>query len=114
MKTLAPSEGSNKQASRPDVLSALKDESNAESPRVRWLNLRNTLVITQVALSLALLITTGLFLRTLRYARQIDLGFKPDQVLEVSFNLRLQGYDEAQGREFYRQIVERLERLPGV
>jgi macrolide transport system ATP-binding/permease protein len=102
------------QASRPDVLPALKDESNAESPRVRWLNLRNALVITQVALSLALLISTGLFLRTLSYARQIDLGFKPDQVLEVSFNLRLQEYNEAKGREFYQRIVERLERLPGV
>jgi predicted permease len=55
-----------------------------------------------------------LFLRTLSYARQIDLGFKPDQVLEVSFNLRLQGYNEAKGREFYQRIVERLERLPGV
>ena len=102
------------QASRPDVLPALKDESNAEGQRVRWLNWRSALVITQVALSLALLISTGLFLRTLRYARQIDLGFKPDQVLEVSFNLRLQGYDEAKGREFYGRMVERLERLPGV
>ena len=102
------------QASRPDVLPALKDESNAESPRVRWLNFRNALVITQVALSLALLISTGLFLRTLSYARQIDLGFKPDQVLEVSFNLQLQGYNDAKGREFYQRIVERLETLPGV
>jgi len=102
------------QASRPDVLPALKDESNAEGQRVRRLNWRSALVITQVALSLALLISTGLFLRTLRYARQIDLGFKPDQVLEVSFNLRLQGYDEAKGREFYRQMLDRLERLPGV
>jgi len=102
------------QASRPDVLPALKDESNAEGQRVRRLNLRSALVITQVALSLALLISTGLFLRTLRYARQIDLGFKPDKVLEVSFNLRLQGYDEAKGREFYGRMVERLERLPGV
>jgi predicted permease len=102
------------QASRPDVLPALKDDSNAESPRVRWLNLRNGLVITQVALSLALLISTGLFLRTLSYARQVDLGFKPDQVLAASFNLRLQGYDEAKGQEFYQRIVERLERVPVV
>ena len=102
------------QASRPNVLPALKDESNAQGPRLRCLNLRNALVITQVALSLALLISTGLFLRTLGYARQIDLGFKPDQVLAASFNLRLQGYNEAKGREFYQRIVERLERLPGV
>ena len=102
------------QASKPDVLPALKDDSNTETLRVRWLNLRNALVVTQVALSLALLISTGLFLRTLRYAQQIDLGFKPDQVLEVSFNLKLQGYNETKGREFYQRIVERLENLPGV
>lgn len=102
------------QASRPEVLPALKDESNAEGARVRWLNWRNALVITQVALSLTLLVSTGLFLRTLRYAQQIDLGFNPDQVLAASFNLRLQRYDEAQGREFYQRIVERVERLPGV
>src|SRR6185369_311357 len=48
------------QASRPDVLPALKDESNAEGQRVRRRNLRSALVITQVALSLALLISTGL------------------------------------------------------
>ena len=70
--------------------------------------------MTQVALSLALLISTGLFLRTLRYAQKIDLGFKPDQVLAASFNLRLQRYNEAQGREFYQRMVERLGRLPGV
>ncbi len=102
------------QASKPDVLPALKDESNAEGARVRWLNFRNALVVTQVALSLALLISTGLFLRTLRYAQQIDLGFKPDQVLAASFNLRLQHYNEVQGREFYQRIVERVEGLPGV
>src|SRR5262245_43800678 len=101
------------QASRPDVVPALKDESGAEGARRRWLNLRSALVIAQVALSLALLISTGLFLRSLRYARQIDLGFKPENVLEATFNLRLQGYNEARGREFYQQIVERLERLPG-
>jgi predicted permease len=101
------------QTSRPDVVSALKDESGAEGARARWLNLRGALVIAQVALSLSLLVSTGLFLRSLRYARQIDLGFKPDNVLEVSFNLALQGYNEARGKEFYRRIVERLERLPG-
>jgi Acidobacterial duplicated orphan permease len=101
------------QASRPDVVPALKDESGAEGSRRRWLNLRGALVVAQVALSLALLVSTGLFLRSLSYARQIDLGFKPDNVLEVSFNLAHQGYDDAKGGEFYRQIVERLESLPG-
>ncbi|MCI0665300.1 MAG: ABC transporter permease [Acidobacteria bacterium] len=102
------------QASRPDVVPALKDEGSAEGTRVRWFNLRGALVVSQVALSLTLLISTGLFLRSLNYARQIDLGFKPENVLEVSFDLGLQGYSEARGREFYGQIIERLERLSGV
>ena len=102
------------QASRLDVIPALKDGSGVEGSRLRWLNMRSALVITQVALSLALLIGTGLFLRSLHHARQIDLGFRPDQVLEATFNLRLQGYNETKGREFYRQMVERLETLPGV
>ncbi|HKQ74107.1 MAG TPA: ABC transporter permease [Blastocatellia bacterium] len=101
------------QASRPDVVPALKDESGGEGARSRWLNLRGALVVMQVALSLALLISTGLFLRSLRYAQLIDLGFNPENVVEVSFDLRLQGYIEAKGREFYRRIVERLEGLPG-
>jgi macrolide transport system ATP-binding/permease protein len=102
------------QASKPDMVPALKDESGAEGRRQRRFNLRDALVIAQVALSLVLLIGAGLFIRSLRHAQQIDLGFKPDNVLELSFNLRLQGYDEARGKEFYRQIIERVERIPGV
>jgi predicted permease len=101
-------------ASKPDMVPALKDESGAEGRRQRRFNLRDALVVAQVALSLVLLIGAGLFIRSLRYAQQIDLGFKPDNVLELSFDLRLQGYEEARGREFYRQIIERLEGLPGV
>jgi macrolide transport system ATP-binding/permease protein len=102
------------QASKPDMVPALKDESGAEGRRQRRFNLRDALVIAQVALSLVLLIGAGLFIRSLRHAQQIDLGFEPDKVLQISFNLNLQGYTEARGREFYRQIIERLERLPGV
>lgn len=101
------------QASRPDVIPALKDQSSAESGRMGWLNPRSALVITQVALSLALLISMGLSLRSLNHAQRIDLGFKPENVLEVSFDMQLQGYSEARGKEFYRQLVARLERLPG-
>ncbi len=101
------------QASKPDVVPALKDESGVEGRRRRWFNLRNALVVAQVALSLVLLISAGLFIRSLQRAQSFNLGFKPDNVLTFSFNLRLQGYDEARGREFFPRLVERLERLPG-
>jgi macrolide transport system ATP-binding/permease protein len=102
------------QASKPDMVPALKDESGAEGRRQRRFNLRDALVVAQVALSLVLLIGAGLFIRSLRHAQQIDLGFEPDNVLQISFNLNLHGYTEARGREFYRQIIERLEGVPGV
>jgi macrolide transport system ATP-binding/permease protein len=101
------------QVSRTDVIPALKDESGAQGLSVRRWNLRNVLVVAQVALSLSLLIGTGLFLRSLHFARQIDLGFKPEHVLGGMIDVGLHGYDEAKGREFYRQLVSRLEQLPG-
>lgn len=101
-------------ASKPDLVPALKDESGSENRLRRRFNLRNALVVAQVALSLALLIGSGLFIRSLLYAQRIDLGFEPDKALDVAIDLKLQDYDEARGMDFYRQIVERLERLPGV
>jgi predicted permease len=80
------------------------------SPRF-WL--RGALVVVQVALSLLLLIGAGLFLRSLGNANAIDPGFDPDNVLMMSFNLELQGYQETRVRAFYTQLLERVRGLPG-
>jgi macrolide transport system ATP-binding/permease protein len=101
------------QASKPNVVPALKNEGGVEGGR-RWFNLRNGLVVAQVALSLVLLVGAGLFIRSLQRAHSFELGFKPDAVLAVSFDLGLQGYNEARGKEFLQRLNERLERLPGV
>jgi putative ABC transport system permease protein len=101
------------QASNPDLALALKDVSGVTTRSRRWFNLRNGLVVAQVTLSLTLLIGAGLFIRSLQRAQSFDLGFKPDNVLTFSLNLRSQGYDEARGREFFPRLIERLEGLPG-
>ncbi|MEO8654378.1 MAG: ADOP family duplicated permease, partial [Ramlibacter sp.] len=101
------------QASKRDVVPALRDEGGAARPR-RGFNLRDALVVAQVALSLLLLVGAGLFLRSVQRAQGFDLGFKPDHVLTVSFNLGSQGYNETRGKEFLGRIAERLERLPDV
>ena len=101
-------------ASRPDLVPALKDEAFVPGERGRRFNLRNMLVVAQVALSLVLLITAGLFLRSLRQAQAIDPGFDAHKVLTVPLNVNLLRYTKPQGREFYRQVVERVEGLPGV
>jgi predicted permease len=76
--------------------------------------LRNALVIGQVAVGLVLLICAGLCVRSLGNAHSIDIGFNPRNALTAAFDLRTAGYDEVRGRAFYRQLLERIEALPGV
>jgi predicted permease len=99
-------------ASRPDLVAALKDEMGAGV--MRRGRLRAALVIIQVALSLLLLIGSGLFLRSLRNAGAIDPGFDADNLLSMSMDLRLQGYAEAAGRNFSGAALDRIRALPGV
>ena len=102
------------QASKTDLVPALKDESPALDQGSRRFTLRNLLVIAQVALSLVLLVSAGLFLRSLQQARSIDPGFNPEHVLVSPLNINLLRYTRQQGQQFYRQVIERVEALPGV
>jgi len=102
------------QATQSNVLPALKDESLAAGRAPRRFGLRNLLVVAQVALSLVLLIGAGLFLRSLQNAQSIDPGFRTDNVLMMTPEIEIQGYDENKARTFYRQLLERVESLPGV
>ena len=102
------------QASRPDLVPALKDEALAAAQGRRRFSLRNALVVMQVALSLVLLIGAGLFLRSLNNAQSIDPGFDADTILDAQLNINLLRYTKAQGQQFYGQVIERIEALPGV
>jgi predicted permease len=73
---------------------------------------QSALVVAQVALSLTLLVSGGLFVRSLDRAREVDLGFDPDGLLLAS--VRLEGYASAQQLAFYRTVRDRLAALPGV
>src|SRR5215207_2086253 len=100
------------QATKVDLLPALRAEGASSGAGRSWW--KGGLVVLQVALSLVLLVGGGLMLRALRRAQALDLGFNPKGAVELSFDLRLQGYDRARGREFQRRLLERLRALPGV
>jgi predicted permease len=100
------------QATNPDLIPALKDETSVGGYRRSWL--RNTLVVGQITLSLILLICAGLVVRSLQQAQFMNPGFIPQNAVEASFSLDLQGYDETRGREFQRQLLDRVRALPGV
>jgi len=76
--------------------------------------LRSTLVVVQVAGSLMLLIIAGLFTRSLAQAQRTDLGFKPDHVLNLLMDPNEIGYNQAQTRDFYENLLQRVRALPGV
>ena len=101
-------------ASRPGLVPALKNASSDGDERTSQFNLKKALVIAEVALSLLLLIAAGLFVRSLQSAREIDPGFDAERLVSAPLNINLLRYTRVQGREFYREVVERVERLPGV
>jgi predicted permease len=101
-------------ASRPGLVPALKNFSAESDERGRRFNLQKTLMIVEVALSMLLLIPAGLFVRSLQAARAIDPGFDAEKLIAAPLNINLLRYTSTQGREFYRQVVERAERMPGV
>jgi predicted permease len=98
-------------ASRADVVSALKDESQGPSDRLR---LRNAFVVAQVAFSVLLVVAGGLLGRALGRVTTTDYGFDPRRVEVASIDLSMGGYTGETGKVFARELVERLRRLPGV
>jgi predicted permease len=101
-------------ASRPDLVTALKDESSLLGKRVRRLSLRNLLVVGQAALSVIVLVGAGLCVRSLQKLQAIDAGFDPAKVLVMSVDVGLSGYNRESGLRFYSELLERVRRLRGV
>lgn len=99
------------QATRPALLPSLKGEAPAGGSRSR---LSRGLVVTQMALSLVLLVCAGLFLRNLATATTVEKGFNSENMLIAGVDPGLQGYPRARSETFYRQLVERLGQAPGV
>ena len=101
-------------ASRPNLIPVLRGESGSPILIGRRFSGRNLLVVSQVAVSLVLLIAAGLFLRSFQNAKALEPGFGTENLLLLSVNLGLQGYGESEGRAFYAQAIKRVESAPGV
>jgi putative ABC transport system permease protein len=99
---------------RTDPQEAIKEGARgSRGGRSRRLN--DAFVVAQLALSLVLLIGAGLLLRSFRNLLEVDLGFRPENVLVGRLSLPSKGYEEpVRMRAFYEQLVERLRALPGV
>jgi len=99
---------------RTDLNHALREGGRGSSEGRRRYFMRNLLVAAQLAGSLLLLVVAGLFVRSLGKAEKLYLGFDPDHIVNVSLDIQEIGYQEPQGREFFRAAQERIRALPGV
>ena len=99
-------------ATRADPAGALKEQSR--SVTLARSRLSRALIVAQVAVSLALLVGAGLFLKTLANLRGVDVGFNPEQVLLFQMDSTRSGYDPEESVPLYARIGDRVRALPGV
>lgn len=99
---------------RTSIVPELKEQAGEDSKKARWFGARNLLVGAQIALSLALLTTAGLFIRGAVKAGQADPGYRYDRQLLVSLDTGLAAYNETRGRQVYTRLLDRVRRIPGV
>jgi predicted permease len=98
-----------------DILTDLKQQAGEDRREIRSRRFpRHPLVVAQIALSLALLIAAGLFIRLAHRAAHFDPGYRADDTLMVEVDASMAGYDEPRALQTYRKINEQLAALPGV
>lgn len=105
------------QATRPDVIPALKEASAAQRVSrhgFRRISLSNALVATQIGISLLFLVSAGLFVRTLSNLQSIQLGFNRTDVLLFRLNARQAGHQDPEIATFYSDLQKRFSEIPGV
>jgi putative ABC transport system permease protein len=103
------------QISKPDLHDTLKEGGRGGSGGVRRRFMRNLLVIAQVSMALALLISAGALIRAFDAIYTADPGFNQNNLLTMRVTLPETGYTEDhEVAAFYRQTLERLETIPGV
>jgi predicted permease len=100
-------------STKPSLAPTLKDQvgSVVGSGGVR---LRKALVIAQVTVSVLLLVGAGLFIRSLRNLRTLDLGLNTSNLIAFNVSPALTGYDPVRTKQYNKQLLERVSALPGV
>ncbi len=103
------------QASKPDLNEGLKECGRGSSGGPRRHRVRAALVVTEIALSLVLLVGAGLMIRSFSRLLAVDPGFKSDNVLTAFVSLPLSKYPQHQAQvAFFDGLIERLRNLPSV
>jgi len=101
-------------STRPDVLSALKGQTGQPSGARGAARFRVALATVQIALSMALLVSAGLFIKSLFNISRVDLGLKIDNLVTFGISPELNGYKPVQSRALFERLEDELRAQPGV
>jgi putative ABC transport system permease protein len=103
------------QASKPDLNEGLKESGRGSSGGPRGQRVRAALVVTEIALSLVLLVGAGLMIRSFSRLLAVDPGFKSDNVLAAFVSLPVPKYPQRQAQvAFFDRLIDRLRNIPSV
>ncbi|HEX8144506.1 MAG TPA: ABC transporter permease [Pyrinomonadaceae bacterium] len=103
------------QVSKTNLNESLKEGGRGATAGASRQRVRNTLVISEVALSLLLLVGAGLLIKSFLNLSRSDVGFDPNNVLTMRISLPEARYKEnAQTVNFYERLMQRVQTLPGV
>jgi predicted permease len=101
-------------ASRAGLAEALQETARSVGRGRSAVNLSNALLVGQVAFSFILLVSATLFLRSIGRAYEMDPGFQTAHLAVLSTNAGQAGFTRAQTKEFYRDVRDRVRRMPGI
>ncbi len=101
-------------STRPDLVSALKGQAGQPSGTRTAARFRAALATTQIALSMALLVSAGLFTKSLMNVSRVDLGLNIDHVVTFAISPDLSGYQPERAQALFTRLEQQLAALPGV
>jgi putative ABC transport system permease protein len=101
-------------ATRVQLASTLKEQAGGLSSGLKQARLRKGLVVWQITLTVLLVTSAWGFVKSLYNLRHVDLGLRPDHVLQFAIAPQLNGYDKARDLVFYRRLEDGIAALPGV
>ena len=93
---------------------SLKEHGRISAAGARGLRLQRVLVVSEVALALALLVGAGLMIQSFQHLETIPKGFNPDRLLTARVPLMSYKYSQPQSADFYREVLARIQAIPGV
>jgi predicted permease len=101
-------------STRPDLVSSLKGQAGQPSGERAAARFRTSLATAQIALSMALLVSAGLFTKSLANVSRVDLGLKADNVVMFRVSPELNGYATERSKQLFERLEDELAALPGV